>query len=461
MNAKTIRCISPIDGSVYAERPIAAMAEAEAVVAAARRAQKDWARRPLDERIALVRAGVARLGEMNDEIVPELAWMIGRPVRYGGEFGGVNERASHMADIAHEALKPLIVEDSGAFERRILREPLGVVFVIAPWNYPYMTAINTVAPALIAGNAVVLKHATQSLLVGERMVQAFTEAGLPEGLFANLFLDHGTTEGLIAGGAFNFVNFTGSTGAGRRMEQAAAGTFTGVGLELGGKDPGYVMEDADLDAAVATLIDGAMFNSGQCCCGIERIYVIDRLFDDFVAKAAALVSEYKLGNPLEEATTLGPMAHQRFAAEVRAQTEEAVAAGARTHIDPALFPEDDGGAYLAPQILTDVTHEMRVMRDESFGPVVGIMKVSGDEEAIRLMNDSEFGLTASLWTDDAERAAAIGAQIDTGTIFMNRADYLDPGLCWTGCKNTGRGGALSVLGYYNLTRPKSYHLKKV
>lgn len=460
MSVKSIRCVSPIDGSVYAERPVVRMGEAEAVVAVARLAQKSWSRRPLDERTSLVRAGVARLGEMNDEIVPELAWMIGRPVRYGGEFGGVNERASHMADIAEEALKPLIVEDSGQFERRILREPLGVVFVIAPWNYPYMTAINTVAPALIAGNAVVLKHATQSMLAGERMVRAFAEAGLPAGLFANLFLDHETSEGLIGAGAFNFVNFTGSTGAGRRIERAAAGTFTGVGLELGGKDPGYVMEDADLDAAVETLIDGAMFNSGQCCCGIERIYVTASLYDDFVDKAAAIVSAYRLGNPFDRETTMGPMAHKRFAAEVRAQSAEAVAAGAKALIDPGLFPEDDGGAYLMPQILTHVNHDMRVMRDESFGPVVGIMKVEDDGVAIDLMNDSEFGLTASLWTGDAGRAAMIGAEIETGTVFMNRADYLDPGLCWTGCKNTGRGGALSVLGYTNLTRPKSYHLKK-
>ena len=242
------------------------------------------------------------------------------------------------------------------------------------------------------------------------------------------------------------------------MERAAAGTFTGVGTELGGKDPGYVMEDADLDAAVDTLIDGAMFNAGQCCCGIERIYVHESLYDDFVAKAVEIVKGYKLGNPLDADTTMGPMANVRFAAEVRAQIDEAVAAGATAHIDT--MQADDGGAYLTPQILTDVTHEMRVMRDESFGPVVGIMKVSSDEEAIALMNDSEFGLTASLWTRDLDRAVRIGDEIETGTVFMNRADYLDPGLCWTGCKNTGRGGGLSVIGYQNLTRPKSYHLKK-
>ena len=281
------------------------------------------------------------------------------------------------------------------------------------------------------------------------------------GFFANLFLDHGTPERLIASGAFDFVNFTGSVAGGRAIERAAAGTFTRLGLELGGKDPGYVMEDAGLDAAAATLIDGAMYNSGQCCCAIERIYVVEPLYDDFVARAVEIVSGYKLGNPLDEATTLGPMANVRFAKAVRAQTEEAVRAGATPLIDPARFPEDDGGAYLMPQVLVGVNHQMRVMREETFAPVVGIMKVSGDDEALTLMNDSPYGVTASLWTNDPERAAHLGALIETGTVFMNRADYLDPALCWTGCKQTGRGGALSTIGYHNLTRPKSYHLKKL
>ena len=454
-----LKCISPIDGSVFAEREVLSLGAAQEVVARARAAQADWAARPLAERVELVMAGVAAVGAMNDEIVPELAQMMGRPVRYGGEFGGFNERASHMASIAADSLADIEVGEDATFKRYIKRVPNGVVFVVAPWNYPYMTAINTVAPALIAGNTVVLKHATQTLLVGERMAAAFASAGVPADVFQNVFLSHDVTNDLIAGNAFDFVNFTGSVGGGQAMERAAAGTFTGVGTELGGKDPGYVMEDADLDAAVDTLIDGAMFNAGQCCCGIERIYVHESLYDDFVAKAIEIVKGYKLGNPLDPETTLGPMANVRFADEVRAQISEALADGAVAHIDT--FAEDDGGAYLTPQILTNVTHDMRVMRDESFGPVVGIMKVSSDDEAIALMNDSEFGLTASLWTSDVDRAARVGDQVETGTVFMNRADYLDPGLCWTGCKNTGRGGGLSVIGFHNLTRPKSYHLKKV
>ena len=454
----TLTCISPIDGSVFATRETLAKEAAKEAIKRAKAAQSKWAARPLQDRIDLVLAGVAAVGAINDDIVPELAKMMGRPIRYGGEFGGFNERATHMAKIAEESLADIAVGEDEAFKRYIKRVPHGVVFVVAPWNYPYMTAINTVAPALIAGNTVVLKHATQTLLVGERMAKAFQDAGVPEDVFQNVFLDHDTTSALIADGAFDYVNFTGSVGGGKAMERSAAGTFTGMGLELGGKDPGYVMEDADLDAAVDTLIDGAMFNSGQCCCGIERIYVHESLYDAFVEKAVAIVKGYKLGDPMDTSTTLGPMAHRRFADDVRAQIDEAIADGAVAQIDT--FPEDDGGAYLSPQILTNVTHDMRVMRDESFGPVVGIMPVKDDAEAIRLMNDSDFGLTASLWTMDLDRAERIGNQLETGTVFLNRADYLDPGLCWTGCKDTGRGGGLSMIGYHNLTRPKSYHLKK-
>jgi acyl-CoA reductase-like NAD-dependent aldehyde dehydrogenase len=459
--SKTIQCISPVDGRVYAERPSLNQVDAEAMVARARGAQAGWAARPLAERIALVKAGVAKLNEMKEVLVEELAWQMGRPTRYGGEFGGVNDRTNYMSEIAAATLAPMVVEASDAFERRIERTPLGVVFVLAPWNYPYLTAINTIVPALIAGNTLVLKHASQTLVVGERLAEAFHAGGVPEDVFQNVVLSHEVTEKLIGDRAFNFVNFTGSVAGGAAMERAAAGTFTPLGLELGGKDPGYVRADADLDAAVDSLMDGAMFNAGQCCCGIERIYVHESLYDAFVEKAVAWVKALKLGNPFDAATTIGPMANKRFAAVVREQVAEAIAEGATPLIDPALFPEDDGGAYLAPQILVNVNHEMRVMREESFGPVVGIMPVSGDDEAIAVMNDSPYGLTASIWTRDAEAAGMLGQQLDTGTVFMNRCDYLDPALCWTGCKDTGRGGSLSPLGYMAVTRPKSFHLKKV
>lgn len=458
----TLTCVSPIDGKPFATRETHTPEGVKTRLEKARAAQKDWARKSIAERSAVVLKAVEALEADNEAVVTELARMMGRPVRYGGEIGGVKERAGYMASISEEALAPTVIENSNNFYRFIAREPAGLVFVVAPWNYPYMTAINTLAPALIAGNAVALKHATQTLLVGERFEKAFSKAGLPEELFLNLYLTHEDTSALIAANSFDFINFTGSVKGGREIERAAAGTFTPVGLELGGKDPGYVRADADLDAAVDTLIDGAMYNSGQCCCGIERIYVNEALFDDFVEKSKALVESYKLGDPLDKETTLGPMAHVRFADEVRAQIKEAIDAGAKPLIDPALFPADIGDtAYLAPQILVDVDHSMRVMREESFGPVVGIMKVSSDDEAIELMNDSDFGLTASLWTGDRDAAEGIGREIETGTIFMNRCDYLDPALCWTGCKETGRGASLSVLGYHSVTRPKSYHLKTV
>ena len=455
---RMVDIVSPVDGTVHASRPVLSAEAAAEAVARARAAQPAWAARTLAERIALVLRASEILGQQRERMAVELAHQMGRPVRYGGEYAPLNDRIRHMAGIAPSALAPVEVEDSPAFRRRIAREPLGVVLVVAPWNYPYLTAINTLAPALIAGNTVILKHASQTLLVGEHLAEAFHAAGVPGDVLQNLVLDHDTTRALIAAGSFGLVNFTGSVEAGREMERAAAGTFTAVATELGGKDPGYVRADADLDAAVEGLIDGAMYNSGQCCCGIERIYVHHSLYDRFVDRAVALVKTYRLGNPLDPETTLGPMAQPRFAAVVRRQIADAVRDGATAHVPT--FAADDGGAYLTPQVLTGVSHAMAVMREESFGPVVGILPVRDDDEAIALMNDCAYGLTAAIYTRDVEAADRIGARLQTGTVFMNRCDYLDPALCWTGCKATGRGAALSALGYQTVTRPKSYHLRK-
>ena len=456
-----IVCISPIDGSELVRRPAASEAAIARAVAGARAAQREWRRVPIAERASHVLRFLDAMLAMSQEIVPELAQQMGRPVRYGGEFGGFEERVRYVVDMAEEALAPVIPHDARpGFTRYIKRDPLGLVLVVAPWNYPYLTAVNTIAPALIAGNAVLLKHAAQTILVGERFQAAMDRAGLPDGLFANLVLTHDQTSRLIGSGAVDFVNFTGSVEGGRAIERAAAGTFTPLGLELGGKDPAYVRADADLDFAVGNLVDGAFYNSGQCCCGIERIYVHESLYDRFVDGFTDLTSRYVLGNPLDEATTLGPMAQKRFADLIRGQIREAVDKGAKAHIDSAAFPTDrEGTPYLAPQVLTGVDHTMSVMREESFGPVVGIMKVRGDDEALALMNDSIYGLTASVWTKDIEAAERLGGEIETGTVFMNRCDYLDPGLAWTGVKETGRGASLSRIGFEMLTRPKSFHLR--
>ena len=456
-----LQCISPIDGSVYVERHLASNPEVLVALAKAELAQQAWKQTPLRERIAIGRRAIEAFAAREAQLAEELCWMMGRPIRYAaGEIRGFVERASHMADIAEGSLADIRLPDKAGFTRFIRREPLGLALIIAPWNYPYLTAVNAVMPALLAGNVVLLKHSAQTPLCAERMVEAFAEAGLPEGVFQYLHLSHGETEALIRSPSIDHVAFTGSVPGGAMVERAAAGRFISVGLELGGKDPAYVRADADLQHAVETAIDGAFFNSGQSCCGIERIYVHESLFDEFVERAVALVRQYKLGRSDDPQTTLGPLVRSDAADFVRAQIAEAVEQGARAHIDPAEFPLDAPGTpYLAPQVLTNVSHEMRVMTEESFGPVVGIQKVASDEEALALMNDSEFGLTAAIFSRDVDAAMALADRVEAGTVFLNRCDYLDPGLAWTGVKHSGRGCTLSRVGYEQLTRPKSFHFK--
>ena len=459
--SERVKIISPVDGSVYAERPVARDADIEAAVSSARAALPAWKAVPVAERGRYILAFLDALLGMNDDIAVELAWQMGRPVRYGGEKGGVEERTRAILAVAEEVLRPYYPPEKVGFRRYIARDPVGVVMVIAPWNYPYLTAINTIVPGLLAGNAIVLKHAAQTLLVGERLAEAFRRAGLPKGLFHNLVMSHEQTEKLIGSGRIDHINFTGSVAGGRAIERAAAGTFASIGLELGGKDPAYVRADAKLDHAIENLVDGAFYNSGQCCCGVERIYVDGKVYDEFVEGFADLARKYVVGNPLDQATTLGPMARGSFADTVRGQIAEARRKGATALVNMKLEGDRAGSPYLAPEVLTNVNHQMEVMREESFGPVVGIMKVRDDEEAITLMNDSIYGLTASIWTRDLDRAAELGSRIETGTVYMNRCDYLDPHLVWTGVKDTGRGASLSKYGFDALTQPKSFHLREV
>ncbi len=459
--ASTLRTITPVNGSLYVERDYADDKIIASALSAAKTNQVEWAKVPIRERARICKKAVAAFVAEKEGIAEEICWQMGRPIAFAaGEIDGFEERARHMIAIAADALADLAIEEKQGFTRYIHRQPLGVIFVIAPWNFPYLTAVNAFMPAIMAGNAVIMKHSAQTPLCAERIAAAFESAGLPQGIFQYLHLNHADTEVVIKADDVDFVAFTGSVSGGQMVEEAAAGRFIGVGLELGGKDPGYVRPDANLKHAIETLVDGAFFNSGQSCCGIERIYVHEDIYDSFVEGAAALVRTYKLGNPLDPETTIGPMVRSSAADYVRAQIEDAVAAGAKALIDPTLFPAHaEKGPYLAPQVLVDVDHSMDVMVEESFGPVVGIMKVSSDEEAITLMNDSPFGLSACVFTSDVDAATSIGDQVNTGTWFMNRCDYLDPALAWTGVKNSGRGCTLSALGYDYLTRPKSFHLK--
>ena len=459
---RVLRTLSPIDGSVVVERPLASDADIEAALARAVEAQRRWRAVPVAERAAICTRMVEWCVARADELGAELTSQMGRAIAHSPlELRrGFQERASYMAGIAESALADIEVERSSDFHRFIRREPLGVVLVLAPWNYPWLTSVNAIVPALLAGNAVILKMAQQTPLVAERYAEAFAAAGLPDGVFQYAHVDHDQVARMIADDRIAFVAFTGSVAGGQAVQRAAAERFIGTGLELGGKDAAYVRADAALDDAVANIVDGAFFNAGQSCCSVQRVYVDRRVYDRFAEGAVALANAYRLGDPRDPATTIGPMVRADAADSVRAQVTDAIRAGATSLVDESRFSADrEGTAYLAPRILANVSHDMRVVREETFGPVMTIMPVDGDDEAVRLINDSRYGLTSSVWTTDVDAALRIGNRIETGTWYMNRCDYLDPALAWTGVKDSGRGCTLSRLGIETFTRPKSFHLR--
>jgi acyl-CoA reductase-like NAD-dependent aldehyde dehydrogenase len=455
--------ISPVDNRVYVERPYAAAADIERVLARAKTAQRAWRNVPVAERVRIVQAFATAFEKRRDPIAEEITWQMGRPLAAApGEVRGTLERARHMASIAVESLEDIDPGPKEGFKRFVRREPLGVVLTIAAWNYPYLIAVNSVVPAILAGNSVVLKHSAQTPLCAERFAECFAEAGLPEGVYQYLHMTHADTERVIGDPRIDFVAFTGSVAGGHSMQRAAVNRFVATGLELGGNDPAYVRTDANLAFAVENLVDGAFFNSGQSCCGIGRIYVHEKLYDRFVEQFAMLTRAYKLGNPTDVAHNLGPLVRTKAADDVRQTIAAAQSAGARALIDERPFVASRKGTpYLAPQVLVDVRQDMPVVQEETFGPLVSILKVRSDEEAIASMNDSRYGLTASIWTSDADAALAIGDRVATGTWFMNRCDYLDPALAWVGVKDSGRGCTLSSVGFEHLTRPKSFHLRTV
>ena len=457
----TLKTISPVDGRIYVERPLETTAGIDRALDSAQRAQRAWASLTLAVRCEMLGKAVDAFVAKANDIAAEITWQMGRPIRHSpGEIRGFEERARYMLKVAPEALAAVQPGEKAGFERRIKRVPLGLVAIVAPWNYPYLTAVNAVFPALIAGNAVVLKHSHQTPLCAERFLEAFASAGVPAGVFQYLHLSHADTARLMGDARVASVCFTGSVSGGRAVVAATASGFATSGLELGGKDPAYVRTDANLAHAIDTLTDGAFYNAGQSCCGIKRIYVAASRYDEFVAGVVDLTQKYRLGSPLDPETSIGPVVRTSAAEAVRAQVRDAVARGARQLIDEAGFAASAPGTpYLAPQVLVDVDHSMAIMREETFGPAVGIMKIASDEEALRLMNDSEFGLTAAIFSADAARAEALGDALETGTVFLNRCDYLDPSLAWTGVKNSGRGCTLSRVGFEQLTRPKSYHFK--
>lgn len=459
--AESFRTISPVDGSVVFEGALDGASEVERTLKAAKGAFESWRRLDLDERRKMVRRFVELAVHDTDAIARELAMQMGRPVRDGGgEVGGWLLRGRTMIDLAPEALEDIELAERPGFTRFIRRQPLGVVFVVAPWNYPWLTSVNSLVPALVAGNVVVLKHSEQTPLVAQRIGRAAKDAGLPAGALQVLYLDHDGVANVIGDPTIDFVAFTGSVEGGHAIQKAASKRFIGATLELGGKDPAYVCRDADIERSAANLVDGSFYNAGQSCCGIERIYVHRDVYEPFLEAFVATANQLVLGDPRDASTTLGPVVRIRSAEAIQRQIDDAVARGARGLLDPSRFEGAKRGLpYMAPQALVDVDHSMQIMTEETFGPAVGIMRVRDDDEAVALMNDSRYGLTASVWTADFDRAKRIGVQVETGTWFMNRCDYLDPELAWVGVKDSGRGCSLSTLGYAQLTRPKSFHLR--
>ncbi len=458
-----LKTITPIDNSIYVERSYANENEIESALELSNQSKIIWKNTNLDERKRLISKFVESFLSNSEEIEEELCRQMGRPLsQCAGEMRGFEERAKYMIYNADRALEKVISKKDREFDNYINKDPLGTIFVIAPWNYPYNTSVNSIVPSLLAGNCVILKHSSQTPLCAEQLLKASEKAGLPKNVFQILHLDHLSTSKVISDNRIDHVLFTGSVSGGVEVKKAIGVRFIGAGLELGGKDPAYVRNDCNIDYAVENLVDGSYYNSGQSCCGIERIYVEENIFDNFIEAFKVQTEKYILNNPLEVSTNLGPVVKLSAANNIRNQVSKALKNGAKNIIDETKFKIDNSdNCYVSPSALINVDHEMEFMMEETFGPTVGIMKVKNDKEAEKLMNDSPYGLTASIWTSDKDFASYFGNKIQTGTFFMNRCDYLDPGLAWTGVKDTGMGVTLSVLGFDHLTRAKSYHLRKV
>lgn len=457
------KTITPIDNSVYLERPLSTEAEIDKVIESSKKSFQSWKNTSIEDRITIINKFIDNLIALKPEVSKEICWQIGRPIsQCGNELRGFEERSRHMVKIAKESLQNIPATKNDEFDNYIYKSPLGVIFVMAPWNYPIITATNTIVPALLAGNTILIKHSSQTPRCAELISQAFANTGLPEGVFQFVHTDHQSCEKIISDNRIAHVVFTGSVKGGQEVKKYIGTRFINVGLELGGKDPAYVRSDADINHAIENLVDGAMFNSGQSCCGIERIYVDQSIYKDFIDGFKNLTEQYKLGDPSKEDTNLGPVVRLSAANFIRSQMAEAEQQGAKRLIDESKFSiSKEDNCYVAPQVMIDVDHSMRFMMEETFGPAVGIMPVKDHNEAKQLMNDSPYGLTASIWTKDLDFAKEFGRDIETGTFFMNRCDYLDPALAWTGVKDTGVGCSLSVLAFDQLTRPQSFHMRSL
>lgn len=455
----TLKVVNPYNQEVIGELPLDDADRVAAKVAAARAAFERWSRWPLDERSRRVRAGLERFRQRAEEVARDVTLQMGKPIRESRrEVQTFFERAEHMLAIAPRTLAPEVLPEKDGLHRRIEHAPLGVVLDVAAWNYPLLIPVNVMVPALLAGNTVLLKHSARTPLCGAHFARAFADPEVP-GLIASLDIDHDQTAALVADPrAVDYVAFTGSVAGGQAVYRQAAQRVLDVGLELGGKDPAYVAADADLAFTVENVVDGACYNAGQSCCAVERVYVHRRVYDEFVDRAREALTGYRLDDPLDEGTTMGPLASRSALDTLEGQVQDAVRRGARLLLGGKRLP-DTRGNFFPPTLLADVPQGAEVMQEESFGPLLPVRAVDTDEEALRQMNDTRYGLTASVWTRDRERADHFASELRAGTIYQNRCDYLDPALPWTGVGDSGKGSTLSPYGFYHLTRRRSVHFR--
>jgi acyl-CoA reductase-like NAD-dependent aldehyde dehydrogenase len=422
-------------------------------------AQSAWQHLPVSQRLTLVKTALQYFEKNAETIAQDICEQMGRPVHQArGEIKGFFERANYMCEIAESVLSADSIPVKAGFERSVEHVPYGTIFVISAWNYPLLITVNSVIPGLIAGNTILLKHSSLTPKIGRHFENAFKNLGEHKNLLIQTIIDHKVTGELIEKGPVDHVIFTGSVGGGQSILQHTSKKFMAPALELGGKDAAYIHFDADLDQAADTIVDGAMYNSGQSCCGIERVYVHEKIYDEFLNKCKNLIEKYKLGDPKDPATNLGPLAQEKSAKVMIDQVEEAKSKGAQILLGGKV-KKINSGTFFEPTLLTNVNHTMSIMKEENFGPILPVMKVSGLDQAIELTNDSDYGLTSAIFTNDMKVAKKFAEYANTGTVFLNRCDYLDPALPWTGVKNSGVGSALSKYGFMNVTRRKSIHFK--
>ncbi len=459
--SETLRVDNPFTGAIACEVPLVAEADLDAIMERAHRAHLEWRRVSISERVAAIERFAQAFESGRGRYAQEITDMMGKPLRQSNnEITGMLDRARQMAGIAEASLQPEVLAEKPGFIREIHREPVGVVAVLAAWNYPLLIACNPTIAAVLAGNAVVLKHSSRTPRCGDHFVEAFEKAGLPDGLVQAIQTDHRVAEKVVQHPRVGFVSFTGSVAGGRKIYRALADKrFIDAALELGGKDPAYVRADAAFEATVENVMDAALYNAGQSCCAVERVYVEAALYARFVDACVAEAEKLKLGDPNEAETGMGPMAQPSAPDFLLGQVRQARDLGARILCGGKKTAVGGQGRFFQATVAADTDMRMGIESEESFGPVVAIAKVKNDDEAIARMNDSSLGLTASIWTGDTERGRQIARQVEAGTVYLNRADYLDPLLAWTGWKDSGRGVSLSRLGFLSVTKPKSYHFR--